>query len=522
VKARRTPTGVVFAVTLAVGVAGVAGMTWVRSREEQRHTERRLAAAAEALADQAAPLLRETSAEAGAEIARWAAASGFRVTLIAADGVVHADSEMEPSVLLRLENHRHRPEVEEAASRGVGTARRHSVSTDRTTLYVAARIGTPAALAGFLRFAAEEPTYPVPWEGLALVLVSALTAAVAVRGWEARHHAAVARHLVGWSDFPAGAELEGLAEDADRHFRARRESLERELEATRAAVAEVSEGVVLLDGQAVVRFANPAAGGLLGEGLEQGRPLLEAVRAPELVSTVAAVLEGGGSSFTTCPGAAGTELAVRVCALDHPVLAAAVVVRDLGGERRLERSRRALVADLAHELRTPLTVLAGIESGQVTLHVERLDAAAVAAQVMADLRVDAERASVTLAAEGGAAPLDSDPVRLGQVLTNLVSNAIRFNRPGGHITVQTLAEGDEVVVVVQDTGVGIPEAEIPLVFQRFYRVRRDEQRSGSGLGLAIVKHLTRVLGGTVQLTSREGEGTIVTLRFPAEAQPVET
>jgi two-component system phosphate regulon sensor histidine kinase PhoR len=102
------------------------------------------------------------------------------------------------------------------------------------------------------------------------------------------------------------------------------------------------------------------------------------------------------------------------------------------------------------------------------------------------------------------------------VLSNLVDNGIRYNRRGGHVTVRTAPFEGGVRIEVEDDGVGIPATEIGLVFQRFYRVRRRaESEGGSGLGLAIVKHLVRVLGGTVSLTSREGEGTLVTLVFPA-------
>jgi signal transduction histidine kinase len=256
---------------------------------------------------------------------------------------------------------------------------------------------------------------------------------------------------------------------------------------------------------------------------------------------------------------AGVELAVRVCPLAHPLFSAAVVLRDVRGERQLERARRALVADLAHELRTPVTVLAGvaeevretggdgelaatlerqvkrlrtfaeeleelaaIEAGHLRLHPEPVDAAAVARQVVAELQPLAAARGVTVRLTGAAAPLRSDPVRLAQVLGNLVDNGIRYNRPGGSVTVEAAPEGDGVRVCVEDTGLGIPEPDLPLVFQRFYRVRRgSEPDAGSGLGLAIVKHLVHALGGTVQLTSREGEGTRVTLHFPrgGEAAP---
>jgi two-component system phosphate regulon sensor histidine kinase PhoR len=361
------------------------------------------------------------------------------------------------------------------------------------------------------------------------------------------------RHLAAWTELPQGADLEAIAEESDRRFRATREELTREVEATRAALERVAEGVVLLDREGVVRLANPGAVQLLGSGLTAGHALVEAVRVPEVLAAVQETLTHGGIHHTGAVVPGGAELAVRVCALEHPTLAAAVVLHDVREERQLERARRALVADLAHELRTPLTVLSGvaeemgglgtdaeraatlarqvaklrafaeeleelarIESGQLRLHVDSVETSGIARQVADELRSRAESAGVTVAVEGTPVLLQTDAVRLAQVLSNLVDNGIRYNRRGGHVTVRTAATEGGVRIEVEDDGIGIPPSEIGLVFQRFYRVRRQAQaEGGSGLGLAIVKHLVRALGGTVTLTSREGEGTLVTLVFPA-------
>jgi signal transduction histidine kinase len=230
----------------------------------------------------------------------------------------------------------------------------------------------------------------------------------------------------------------------------------------------------------------------------------------------------------------------------------AAVMRDSRGERQLERARRALVADLAHELHTPLTVLGGLaeelredrdgdelvlslerqvrrlqafaeeleelaalEAGNLRLSPEETDAAVVARQVIADLGAAAMAAEVTLQQHGENVPLRTDPVRLGQVIGNLVDNGIRYNRPGGMVSVRVATADDTVQISVEDTGIGIPAEEAPLVFQRFYRVRRGVQaEGGSGLGLAIVKHLVHAMGGTVELVSEEGRGTRVTVLLP--------
>jgi two-component system phosphate regulon sensor histidine kinase PhoR len=538
-------------VVMLAGLALVERADAVRAREREI---RLLKQGVEAMRPRAAALFAMDSVEADAEIRQWAAASGCRVSLIAHDGRVHADSWTLPGFLGRLENHGQRPEVVTARSGGLGVATRRSVTTARTMTYAAAQVGAPGQPGGFLRFAREHEYHPVPWRGAAVALLAAAVAGFVARQWETRQHRAVARHLAGWAELPSGAELAALAEEADRRFRAQREELEREAEVARAALAEVGEGVVLIDSDGVVRFANPMAVRLLGRELLAGRPLVEAARSPELLAAVRETLSRREATHTSAPGADGAELAVRVCPLPHPVLAAAIVMRDLRGERRLERARRALVADLAHELRTPLTVLgalaeelkeeissdltatlerqvrrlqafaeeleelAAIESGQVKLHRERVDGLEAARQVVKDAAANAAKAGVSLTVDGTSAEFDTDPVRLGQVLGNLVDNAIRYNRPGGSVTVSIAAVEGRVRFRVEDTGLGIPEADIDLVFQRFYRVRRGAiAEGGSGLGLAIVKHLVHALGGTVQLASQEGMGTQVTVSFPASA-----
>ncbi len=545
----RVVGGAAMLTAVLVVVAVEREQRWAILRQE----EKRLQTALVTLAPDAEELLALAPPAADAEIRRWAAASGWRVTLIRADGVVHADSWTLPSLLDRLENHLTRPEVLAARRDGMGQAQRRSVTTDRDTLYMARLLGPGDRPVGYLRLAVELVPPPRPWRALALALALATAAAVLARRRVARFERRVARHLATWSDLPPSADLEALAEDADRTFRAERERLERELGAARAALAEVSEGVVLLDRDGLVRFANPAAASLLGRPPTVGRPLLEAVREPAVVTAVAAVLEGGGDRHTSLSEIEGVELAVRVCALDHPLLAAAVVLRDVRGERHLERARRALVADLAHELRTPLTVLSGIgeelreggtdetlvasldrqvrrlqafardleelnaiESGRLHLEMVEVDIAAIVRQVLDDLAARAEQAGVTLVNCVERLDVTTDPVRLAQVLTNLVDNGIRYNRAGGRVEVSAAREGSSVRLSVRDDGIGIPAAELPFVFQRFYRVRRGSQsEGGSGLGLAIVKHLVKALGGTVHLASGEGEGTTVTVTLPA-------
>jgi two-component system phosphate regulon sensor histidine kinase PhoR len=538
--------------TLIAGLVTLSLVEW-RSAAERRHFQtERLATVAEALADGAWSFLDSSPADAHAAVSRWSAASGFRVTLVAADGTVRADSITQPEMIAQMENHGGRPEVVEARRAGTGMVTRRSTTTNRLTTYFARRLGPADHLMGYLRVAWEEPKPPFPWAGVLAAVVTATVAVFAAGAVARRRQLAVGRHLSPWGDLPADEDLEALAEEADRAFRALRDSLNQELAVTKSALAEVSQGVILLDHAEKVRYANPAAVEHLGEQLTVGRLLVEAVRTPELIAAVRDALTRNEIAHSAVQLTNGVELAVRVCPLPHSVLAAAVVLRDLSGQRQLERARRALVADLAHELRTPITVLGAlaeelhedganpelvptlerqvkrlrtfaeeleeltsIESGQLRLQPENVDLLNAARAVVADLEPLAAQTRVSLRLEGETVPLVTDPVRLAQVLTNLLDNAIRYNRSDGSVTVTVRRDGNQASIRVADTGIGIPEADQPLVFQRFYRVRRGGgPEGGSGLGLAIVKHLVRALGGAIQLTSREGEGTQVTVELP--------
>lgn len=221
---------------------------------------------------------------------------------------------------------------------------------------------------------------------------------------------------------------------------------------------------------------------------------------------------------------------------------------------RLEAQRKAMVSDVAHELRNPLSNIRGwleaAEDGVAELDRElmsRLLKEAVLLQhIVDDLRdlsaADAGRLrlhpeplylrdlldqvavaprnhGVALTVDVTGDPeLTADPVRLRQVIGNLVGNALRHTPPGGRVTLLGHRDGDEAVIEVRDTGAGIAPEDLPHVFDRFWRAEksRNRQSGGSGLGLAIVRSIVTAHGGTVTATSTPGAGTAFTLRLPVE------
>ncbi|MEU8173252.1 HAMP domain-containing sensor histidine kinase [Microbispora hainanensis] len=228
---------------------------------------------------------------------------------------------------------------------------------------------------------------------------------------------------------------------------------------------------------------------------------------------------------------------------------------------RLEELRKAMVGDVAHELRTPLSNIRGwleaaqdgladpdpelvaslleealllqhviddlqdlavADAGELRVHTEPVDVADVLAQVATAHRGGAEAAGVTLVTKAdGRLHLVADPVRLRQAVGNLVSNAVRHTPPGGTVSLHARHEGGDVVIDVADTGSGIAPDDLPLVFERFWRVEKSRSRrsGGSGLGLPIARKLAEAHGGSLSATSVVGEGSTFTLRLPAHAHP---
>jgi signal transduction histidine kinase len=232
------------------------------------------------------------------------------------------------------------------------------------------------------------------------------------------------------------------------------------------------------------------------------------------------------------------------------------------GLERTERLRRTMVTDVAHELRTPLTNLRGYlealrdgvteprpevieslyeeamllshlvddlqdltlsESGHLTLHRQPIDPHALLTSAALALRPRASAAGVDLVVEAGAnlPRVDADPQRIGQVLRNLVGNALRYTPPGGTVTLAAVRREASIAFEVRDTGCGIAPEHLPNVFERFYRADASRARStgGAGIGLAVVKQLVDAHGGSVSLTSAVGQGSRFVFTLPYDRLP---
>jgi two-component system sensor histidine kinase BaeS len=229
----------------------------------------------------------------------------------------------------------------------------------------------------------------------------------------------------------------------------------------------------------------------------------------------------------------------------------ATMARSLRHEDRL---RRDMVADIAHELRTPVTILQGgteelldgiadptpgkltslhdetlrlgrlvddlatlaaAQAAALTLHKAPADLGKIAATAAGALESQITEAGLALNLDTPEVPAVVDDARITQIVTNLLTNAVKYTPPGGQVTLTTRASDGTATLTVADTGPGIPAADLPHVFERFWRGTSAQRRSGAGIGLAVAAELAAAHGGTVTAASPTGGGAVFTLTLAA-------
>jgi two-component system phosphate regulon sensor histidine kinase PhoR len=326
-------------------------------------------------------------------------------------------------------------------------------------------------------------------------------------------------------------------------------------------------GVIRVDDAMRVQLANHAAHVFLGRspGSLAGLSAIEAFVDARIEAVVADARSTGGATAELTLRESN-ERVVQVRARRSAVDGVWVVMEDLTELRRLQRIRAEFIDNLSHELRTPLTTvrlltetvardlehadlpprardmiqkidvetghlvqmvnelldLSKIETGSTQLHLDSVDVATVVTGSVERIALFAERQGVVLRAElppdGDRPRVRGDVERLGQLLINLLHNAIKFSEEGDKVTVRVTGARDTVVIAVADEGVGIPRGDIERIFERFYKVDKARVRGkgGTGLGLAIARHIAEGHGGRLAVESEEGRGATFTVTLPRE------
>lgn len=573
-------------IAVLLAAAAIFGDVKVSTYQHQG-VDARLRATAEALAaDSTEVLLDRAPKERFTQRLRdLGASTGLRLTLIAADGAVVADSEVSGPIA----NHADRPEVVAAKENRAEVAVRRSATTGKDTRYFPRRIESEGRFLGTIRVATEVEVLREARSNLhtsllvfgSVALLLGAGASLAIARWLA---APLERLEQDASELSAGRldlrvrsegplEVRRLADGLNsmsRDLRDRLESMRRARTEIETILASMQEGVVAVDGRERVVLMNQAAADLLGLSaqLEPGASLWEHLRFPELERGLRAVL-GGSPAWhgdATSPNQDGRTLGLSVARVAHsegadkPLAGAVALLSDVTAIRRLEQVRIDFVANVSHELRTPLAAVMG--SLETLADPEQDDAArarfldignrnaarlqAIVSDLLDLSSIEAEgdrmplepvRADAPLRTAAGAlagaaeskgvrlelpGPLATpawvrgNSQRLEQVFTNLLENAIKYTPKGGRVLARVRLAPKEVQIDVEDSGMGIPAAALPRIFERFYRVDRSRSRDmgGTGLGLAIVKHVVRAHGGNVSVRSEEGHGSTFTVALP--------
>ena len=495
---------------------------------------------------------------------------GNRVTLIRRDGVVLGDSQFDSAGVAGLQNHSNRPEVIAAFAGRIGTSRRLSPSEGDDEVYVAvpAQLGVARVSQSTRSFDAIFQTAlgDIAFAGIAAALVALLLAAVFAR--------TVSRPVIELRDvaraiadgdlsrrpsMSAPGEVGDLARalySLSEQLGARLKALQDDEALVSAVVESLNEGVLAISSRRSVLRINTAARDLLGIHEQVPFSVDHIPRERALHTALDSALRGVAADGDA------VEIwgrMIAVAARPLPDGGAVLALTDLTRTRRLEAMRRDFVANVSHELRTPLTVIGGfaetlgepsledadrirfasliqsntarmqrivdelldlsrIESGGWVPRPVNVDIAEVAAEaIAASAEVAAANDVITEAqVQSDARWVYADRTALRQVIANLVENAVRHTAHGTVTVFARRAEDGYTVVGVRDSGVGIPPAHLPRIFERFYRAdsARSRDNGGTGLGLAIVKHLVEAHGGTVRAESILGRGTTVSASFP--------
>ena len=345
---------------------------------------------------------------------------------------------------------------------------------------------------------------------------------------------------------------------------------------------QMQSGIIAVDDNLKVILVTPVAKKLLGiVGSPEGRLISDTSKDVKLDDVFNEAMQQGGVYTNEVAARTGAGRGHRPLRLyvspmrnDGQVVGALAMVEDITEIRRLEQVRTDFAANVSHELKTPLTSIRGwaetlqttidnsdsmeprlagmiqkavriilseadrltrlindilsiskLESGDDEVSIERLRLDKMAYDVADMLSIHAGEKEVSINCHMNSEPVyimgNSD--RVEQILVNMTENAIKYNRPGGSVTVQVFSNGKEANIAISDTGIGIAEENLPRLFERFYRVDkgRSRQMGGTGLGLAIVKHIVRSMDGEIEVHSKLGEGTefLITLPLAPKGDP---
>ncbi len=410
--------------------------------------------------------------------------------------------------------------------------------------------------------------------GIALFIVAAAVLFVyylCLRPWRELEHLLTG---IGHGEQPATFLLSGMAQTrrvglALEQLLVRQRELDRQVTKdaaeVRAVLAALTDGLLVVDSTQHISICNPAFEKLYGQSrIMAGTPLLDVIRDSDVVEPMRAALEEAKPRMAEVLAPDRKRqlqvTAVPIAGQDGKPSGVVAWFQDISQLKQADEIRRDFVANVSHELRTPLSIFHGnletlLEGGDLdeneTRHIydvlkrhsDRLNL--LVNDLLSLARLESKEANLQLSeinlrdfleevTRDWAKPLAAknlrlelevpenfpvlrvDERRLEEVVHNLLDNAVNYSHPNSGILIQGSAPDQEVVLSVSDQGVGIAPADLPRIFERFYRADRARSRElgGTGLGLSIVKHIAQLHGGRAEAESTLGQGTTIRVILP--------
>ena len=482
-----------------------------------------------------------------------------RVTWIAANGTVLYDSAA-PAQL--LESHAGREEIDQALQTGEAQTSRYSKTLLQRTFYYAKLLegGT------VLRVSCTQNSLPAMilmlltpflWVAtLVLILCGVLSYRLA-RQITKPLNAINPDNPAPLPSYPELTPLFDKLREQNRTIGKQMNELQLRQREFTAITENMREGFLLVDCKMHVLSSNHSALEVLGgRELKPGCLLYDAECSQEIFDAVDTALSGSHAELLLTIDETSWQVLANPVVASGQVAGAVVLFMDVTEREQRERLRREFSANVSHELKTPLTSISGFAelmkeglvppekipefSGDIykeslrliglvndIIQLSRLDENStqfqrapvdlydLCAQSIERLSPVAARQSVTLALTGEHAEIEGVEQLLKEMIYNLLDNAIKYNVPGGSVTASVCKSAGRTILSVADTGIGIPYAHQPRVFERFYRVDKSHSKEvgGTGLGLSIVRHAAQYHGARLELKSQPGKGTTITVTF---------
>ena len=487
-----------------------------------------------------------------------------RLTWVAADGTVLYDTQADAAA---MENHAGRQEIREALTGGSGSSVRYSSTLTEKTVYQAMRLTDGSVL----RISGSQKTAWMLVLGMlhAVIVVvmlalglSALLAGQAARRVVEPLNRLDLEHPLDNNVYEELSPLLTRIHAQRREINRQTRDLKQRQDEFNQITDSMREGLVLLNGSNAILSINPAARAIFHADADCiGRDFLTVERHTDLSAAIRSAVESGHSQLRA-------ERSGRIYQFDlsridsgGDALGIVLLAFDVTEQAEAERMRREFTANVSHELKTPLHAISGyaellsagmvkpedmprfagniyteaqrlillvediirlsqLDEGAAGMGREQVNLAQLVRETVSSLDSVAAEAQVTVTTDLENVSVNGIEQLLSGVVYNLTDNAIKYNHPGGTVTIRLSARGEQAILQVADTGVGIPEESRERIFERFYRVdkSRSKEVGGTGLGLSIVKHAVMIHRGTIHVDSTLGKGTTITVTLPKDSE----